>query len=74
MFALIEEIDKVSESTDAFSSIELRVMEAPCIVNGGRFIYLDESGLLFVVFRIGTNVLLTGLVPTLYQIDIVSHL
>lgn len=74
MFALIEEIDKVSESTDAFSSIELCVMETPSIVNGGRFIYLDESGLLFVVFRIGTNVLLTGLVPTLYQIDIVSHL
>lgn len=74
MFSLVEEVDEVGEGAYALGAVELCVVEAACVVHGAGLVNFDEGCLLLVAVVVLVDVLLSRLVPALYQIDVVIHL
>ena len=53
MFSLVEEVDEVGESADAFGAIELGLVEAAGIVHGAGLVDAYEGCLFFGVVGVG---------------------
>ena len=74
MLSLIEEIDEIGECSDAFTGIKVGIIEATSTVHGGWFLYFDEGSFLFVIIRVGGNVLLSALIPSFDNTEVIIHL
>ena len=74
MFSLVEEVDEVGEGAYALGAVQLSVVEAACVVHGAGFVNFDEGCLLLMAVIVLVDVLLSRLVPALYQIYVVIHL
>ena len=73
MLSLIEEIDEIGESSNAFMGIKVSIIETPGIIHGGRFLYFDECSFLLIIIRVRGDILLSTLIPPFDNTEVIIH-